>query len=50
MAKHTEIFLCLPFLKYSIFLLVRRNCFEQVYIYMYFCKYAKLIFAYPFSS
>ena len=31
-AKHTELFLCLPFLKYSIFFLVRQNFFGRVYI------------------
>ena len=36
MAKHrpTDLFLCLPFLKYSIFFLVRRNFFERVYIHI----------------
>ena len=32
MAKHTESFLCLLFLKYTIFFQVRRNFFGRVYL------------------
>ena len=35
MAKHTELFSYLLFLKYSHFFLVRRNFFERVYIYIH---------------
>ena len=31
-AKHTELFLFLPFVRYSLFFLVRQNFFERVYL------------------
>ena len=34
MTKYTELFLCLPFLKLSIFFLVRRKFFGRVYIFL----------------
>ena len=39
MAKHTELFLCLLFLKYSNFFLVRRNFFWSEFIYAQFKIY-----------
>ena len=45
-AKHTELFLFLPFVKYSLFFLVRRNLFERVYMSnrgVLVAKYHKLL-------